>query len=346
MVRGAALVLGVALAVAACSLPGSQARPSPGAGFTIDRTPVTVRIGHTQSLTFAPLYVALDRGYFSQLNVRVDLVQVRLGQDPIQLASLGQLDAVVVGVGASVFQEAQQGRKFKLAGSMAVTPTTSGRAPSTLEVAKTLVDAGQVHTPADLKGHTIAITGGAEGPDGYLTDLVLGRSTVGLESLKTIDLAAPDMEAAIKSGGIDAALAPAPIASAMEQDGTTVAMGNPPSGISVSGVLFGGRFGGSAAQRVFIALAHAARDLEAATRSGTMPDAMVATLARYTGLAPDAVRATPPYDWDPDLRPDAVTLGAMQDTYRRFGLLTFPQNVPAGKYVDQSYWKVAQKALG
>jgi ABC-type nitrate/sulfonate/bicarbonate transport system substrate-binding protein len=55
------------------------------------------------STDLAPLYVALDRGYFSQLNVKVDLLAIRLRQDPVDLLGRDQVDAVVTDFGAGVF---------------------------------------------------------------------------------------------------------------------------------------------------------------------------------------------------------------------------------------------------
>jgi NitT/TauT family transport system substrate-binding protein len=327
------------LLTAACggsqpSAGGSAAQaPTP----TTDTTPATVRVGHVASTAYAPLYVALDRGYFDRLHLKVDLVPIRAGQNAVDLVSRGVLDAVMADMSAGMFNALAAGRRFKVVGSLAVLPA-DGSAPLALEVARPLFDSGQVKTLADLKGRRIAIEGGAENGGGYLADLALQRAGVGLESMKVVDIGAGSMEPAIASGGIDVALVPAPYTRQMEQHGVAMPLATPPAGSTWNGVLFGAGLHTSAAQRFFEALVRAARDLEGPARSS---DGTVTTLARYTGVTADVLRTVPPYDWERNLMPDPTELGAMQAAYRRFGLLQYPRDVPAVRYVDASYAKRA-----
>src|SRR5690348_14791961 len=125
----AAFVL-VVIAGCGTSTPERIAPATP----TPDLTPVTVRVGHVASPQWAPLYVAIDRGYFKKLDVDVQLTALRLGQDPIDLLARGQLDAVVTDFNASMFNALAAGRKLTVAGSMPAIPS-DGSKPLALEVA-------------------------------------------------------------------------------------------------------------------------------------------------------------------------------------------------------------------
>ena len=339
--RGGALAgfLIVVLVLAACggSTPARIAAPT----ATPDLTPVSVKVGHVASTQWAPLYVAIARGYFQRLNVDVQLQAIRLGQDPVDLVSRGQLDVAVTDLSARVFNGLGGGLKFRVVGSMAAMPA-GGTPPVQLEVARPLLDRGDVRTLAALKGRKIAIAGGAGSGSGYLAGLALQGSGVGLKDMTVIDLAATDMEEAFTIGSIDAALAPAPYSTSMEQHGVAAAKASPPPGTTWSGVLYGDRLGGSAGLRFFQALVRGARDLVGPARTS---DDTLAILSKYTGVGADVLKAVPPYDWDAALRPDASALAGLQSSYRALGLLTYGADLPASRIEDATYSKRASAAL-
>ena len=57
----------------------------------------TVKIAHAPSLLFAPLYVAIEKGYFAEQGIEVSLETVTAGQDAMALTANNQLDATVAG---------------------------------------------------------------------------------------------------------------------------------------------------------------------------------------------------------------------------------------------------------
>ena len=337
--RAGAVLAAALLALTACSVgPGPRpAGPTP----TPDLTPVAVRVGHVASTEWAPLYVALDRGYFSDLNVKVELVAIRLGQRAVDLVERDQVDAVVTDFGADVFNELARGQRFRIVGSMPTFPATG--APFVLEVAKPLLDSGKVRTIADLKGRNIAIDGGTGSGSGYLVDLALQRGGVRLKDLSpTIDLAAGSMGIGIATGGVNTALMPQPYAASAEQAGLAAPIGTPPPGATWAGLLLNAKLSGWAAQRFVDALARAARDLDGP--DGTS-DATLAILARYTGLSLDVLRTLPPYTWDRALRPDAAALAGLQATYRSLGLLQYSIDLAPSRISDGSYARQAAAAV-
>jgi len=335
---GARLLAALVALTAACSV-GPGPRPD-GPTPTPALTPVTVRVGHVASTEWAPLYVALDRGYFADLNVKVELVAIRLGQRAVDLVGRDQVDAVVTDFGADVFNGLAAGRAFRVVGSMPTLPATGS--PFVLEVAKPLLDAGKVRSIADLRGRNIAIDGGTGSGSGYLADLVLQRGGVRLADLSpTVDLATDSMEVAFQVHGLDTALVRQPAAAAIEQAGLAAPIGVPPAGATWAGVLANDKLSGWAAQRFVDALARAARDLDGP--DGTS-DATLAILAKYTGVSVDVLRTIPPYAWDRTLRPDAAALAGLQATYRSLGLLQYGADLAPARISDSSYARQAQAA--
>jgi NitT/TauT family transport system substrate-binding protein len=336
---GAAGIVIALVAIAACgvSAPARIAGPTP----TPDLTPVTVKVGHAASTQWAPLYVAIERGYFQRLNVNVQLETVRLGQDPIDLIARGEIDVSLTDFSAAMFNGLGAGDGFKVVGSMAAIPAGGGM-PMQLEVAKPLVDQGTVKTLADLRGRKIAIAGGAGSGSGYLATLALQGSGVGLADMTVISVAAASMEVAFKIGSIDAALVPAPYSATMEKDGVTVPKGSLPPGTTWSGVLYGAKLGGSAGLRFFQALVRGARDLTGPDRTS---DDTLAILSKYTGVATEVLKTVPPYDWDQALKPDPTALAGLQASYRAVGLLKYPADLPASRIMVTTYSKGAASAL-
>lgn len=302
---------------------------------------MTVKVGHVASTQWAPLYVAIERGYFQRLNVTVQLQAIRLGQDPVDLVSRGRVDVALTDFGAGVFNGLDAGLGFKVVGSMAAIPS-GGTPPVQLEVARPLLDRGIVSALADLKGRKIAIAGGAGSGSGYLASLALQGAGVGLKDMTVIDLAATDMEEAFTIGGIDAALVPAPYSTTMEQHGVASPRAAPPPGTTWSGVLFSASLGGSAGLRFFRALVQGARDLVGPARTS---DDTLAILSKYTGIGADVLKAVPPYDWDGALKPDAASLAGLQASYRQVGLLKYGADLPASRIEDTTYSKRAAAGL-
>lgn len=281
--------------------------------------PETVRVAHMPSTIFAPLYLADARGYFKQEGIKVDLQKVKSGQDAMPLAASGKLDAVVAGFSAGLFNAVSKGLEVKVAASMGAS-TGGTLSPTALEVSKRLLESKEVKEPADLRGRKIAVAGGSGAAGGYQLAATLRASGLTLKDVKVVNLSAPDMKAALADGGVDAALAPAPFTTAMEQGGVAEPVAVPPKGTSATGVIFGKEFAGKpVADKFLTALRKAAADLQG---TGAKSDDTLRILAEATGQKLDVLRKTPPYQWDPQLTPDTKQLEQMQEVYRDTGLLT------------------------
>lgn len=323
------LMVAPLLALAACSGSAPSDRAPAAAGGL-----VTVMVAHTPATLFAPLYIADAKGYFTAQGIKIDLQTMKSGQDAIPLAASGKVDVVVSGFSAGMFNALAAGMDIKVVGSMGYTDGTTP-APTSLEVAKPLVDSGEIKSPTDLKGRRVALSGGPGSAGGYLLDAILRVHGLTLADIDAVNVALPDMQTALQNGSVVAALAPAPFTTKMEADNTAVALAIPPAGTTASGVMYGDQFAAdAAAKKFFAALQQGAAD---ATGPDKASDANLQILAEYTGQTLDVLRETPFYTWDPDLHPRITQIQAQQRSYLDANLLNYSSLLSPNSFINSAF---------
>ncbi|GGM45796.1 nitrate ABC transporter substrate-binding protein [Longimycelium tulufanense] len=321
------VAVSAALALTGCSDGGQQAASN---------TPVTV--AHVPSTLFAPLYVAQDKGYFTDEGLSVELRKVKSGQDAVGPAAGGKLDVVVAGFSAGLFSAIASGLDLKVVGSMGVAPGDPKASPSALEVSTRL---GDISSPADLRGRKVAVAGGPGAAGGFQLATVLRPAGLSLTDVEVVNLGNPDMQAALANGSVDAALVAAPFTTKMEKAGVAKPLAVPPKGASATGVIYGGAFAKSqAAQKFFNALVRASRDLQG---EGARSEETLQILARATGQDVAVLRDVPSYTWQPDLAPLTDQLAKQEQVYRDADLMKDAKPLSTDSYVDTAF---ARKAAG
>ncbi|HLH24925.1 MAG TPA: ABC transporter substrate-binding protein [Chloroflexota bacterium] len=321
---------------------GSQPGGSPSAGAAAVET---VRVAHVPSTLFAPLYVAIEKGYVQEQGVKTQLEQVTAGQDAMALTAQGQLDAVVGGFAAATFNAIDRGLDLRVVGSMGAQPQSGY--PSALMVRQDLLDSRQVQSIADLRGRKIAVAGGLGSTGSYWVANKLGEGGLGLRDVDVVNMPFPDMVTAFKASAVDAAFPPAPFTTEITKDGTAAYFGGPiRPGASAVGMVYGPAFRGerdATARRFFTALVRGARDLQG---DGYFADEHLQIFAKYTNLPIETLRNIDAYGFDPDMKPDIDTLLDMQRVFFDAGILTFSPPLTADRIVDDSYSRAAVAQLG
>lgn len=320
-------IFGVSLILTAC---GGRSTVTGGNRVTVAVVPATI---------FAPLYVARAKGYFEAEGITVDLQKVKTGQDAVGPAASGKVDVVVAGFSAGMFSAIASGLDLKVVGSMGIAPGDATASPSALEVSTRLRDV--VTTPADLRGRKVAIAGGPGSAGGFHLATMLQSSGLSLNDVQIVNLGIPDMQAALASGSVDAALVAAPFTTRMENEDVANPLAVPPKGSSASGVIYSGAFAHrSASQRFFNALVRASRDLQ---DDGAQSEEVLQILAEATGQDIAVLRATPPYSWLPDLAPLLDQLDRQQQVYRSAGLMHIDTPLSPEALVDFSFAREAAR---
>jgi len=329
----AATALGGALA--ACGSAITAEDTSGGSGGADG----TVRVGHLPSALFAPLYVADAKGYFEEEGITLELTPLKSGQDGVPMLSNDQLDVMVAGFSAGMFNALEQGVAFKIVGSMGISPGDPENSPTALEVRQDLLEDGTVSEVADLKGRTIGVAGGPGATGGYLLAAMLEEGGLTLNDVEVSNLATPDQEPALTNGSVDAATPSAPFSSSIEEAGIASPLAVPAKGTTGTGVMYSETFvGAEQAQGFFTALAKGAQELSA---DGTQTDEVYEILAETLGQDIEVLKASPMYTYLPDLAPQPEQLEAMQAVWIEAEQITYTEPLDIAGIVDASFAEAA-----
>lgn len=324
-----ATALGGALAACGPAVTGEDSGSGSGAGDG------TVRVGHVPSSLFAPLYIADANGYFEDEGITLELTPLKSGQDGIPMLSNDQLDVMIAGFSAGMFNALDQGLAFKVVGSMGISPGDPENSPTALEVAQELIDDGSVSSVADLTGRKIAVAGGPGATGGYLLAAMLEEGGLTLNDVEVSNLSTPDQEPAITNGSVEAATPSAPFSTGMEEAGVASPLAVPKKGTTGTGVLYSETFlGADLAQGFFAALAKGSQDLAA---DGKQSDEVYQILADTLGQEIDVLKSSPMYSYLPDLAPQPEQLENMQAVWIEAEQITYTEPIDVAGVVDTSF---------
>ena len=303
---------------------------------------IPLKVAHAPSTLFAPLYVAIDKGYMKDQGIDVNLTTVTAGQDAQAFLATGQLDAAVAGIAAATFNAINQGLDVRIVGSMGTAPANAD--PSALMVRADELDSDAVKSLADLKGKKVALSGGLGASGSYYMAQMLAKVNLTLADINVVNLSFPDVVAGFKAKSIDASIVPAPFTTEILKEGTAKIpdYGHMVSGVSGVGTVYGQhllRQDRQLGQRFFNGLVRGAADLQG--DKARQPENLD-ILAKATKLPADTLKSMALYDFKPDLAPDTATYENMQKVFIQAGILKFQQPLPSDKVVDDAFSKAAK----
>jgi NitT/TauT family transport system substrate-binding protein len=315
-------------------------------------TPDQVRMSDARVLATAPVYVALEKGYFREQNIELTLESSAGAADVVPFLATGDLDIALGATTVGLFNAYDRGADIKIIAPAGI--MTLEDSPLPLVVRKDLVDSGQVRGPADLRGRRVAMNTRGASPEYILSKIMEG---VGLtvNDLDLVTVPFPDMPAALANGSIDAAVAAEPAASRAVGLGVAVKLvkevvpGRMTTAIIASGKFLRER--PETVRRLLLAYMKGARDIQPAA-IGTWdaekfyrPEHL-AIFEKYTGTPEAVLRSQVPYTFDVDLVIQGDSLMDQQAVHMRNGTLTLAQPIPRERLVDDSFARYAQQTMG
>ncbi|WP_448812050.1 ABC transporter substrate-binding protein [Agromyces bauzanensis] len=322
-----------ALAAAVLLLAGCATPAASGTADDASADLRTVNVGTVPLSLFAPLFIADAKGYFADEGINLNIQTVTSGQDAIPLAANGQLDVLIAGFSAGMFNALGAGLEVNVVGSMALTDGNEDDPSSALLVSSTLKS--EVSGIEDLKGRKIAIAGGVGGSGAYFVAEALAREGLSLNDVTVENLGNADMPAALASGGVDAANASVPFNQTAVDDGSAFVVSVPPEGMCSTGVIYGDAFAKSElAQPFFDALARGAADVQ---DGAVYSDENLGILAEATGQDIETLRNTPLFIWLADLAPLTEELRTMEEVWMSVGAITYDKPLDPDSYIDSSF---------
>jgi ABC-type nitrate/sulfonate/bicarbonate transport system substrate-binding protein len=316
--------------------------------------PVRVRGGVVEAITNAGLYVAMDKGYFAEQGIDVDLG--RFPGTDAYLASLAtsELDFGTVDMNAGLLNALGRGIDLRLVADRGHTPPGQGYIGWIVrsDLANEIQDWG------DLRGRRIGMSF-----EGSYQHLMGGRSIeragLTLNDFELLSVAIPDANAALANRAIDATIGLEPFNTIGINNGWAVRWRGVDELVPDSQVVllvFSSGFAGrrDVAERWMTAYLKGVRDYNTALRRGPNRQEIVEILTRLTPLKDPALweqepRATAPSGvmW-PALDPDGrINVQSMQDDLDWFtshGMVRAP--VDLARYLDPSFTNAAVAQLG
>jgi NitT/TauT family transport system substrate-binding protein len=311
-----------------------------------------VRIGMIGSAADAPFYLALDKGFFSELNIEPVFEQMGSLARQIVPLSAGELDVACGAISAGLYNAVSRDIPMKVVADRG--RNAPGYGYNAILVRKDLADSGAVKTLADLKGRTIATIGVGSADMSILNEAM---KTVGLsyDDIKQTALTLPNHLVALQNKGIEVTLTPEPFATMIVEKGlavrlVTVDQFYPNQQQTV--VVYGGQFikqRHDVAQRFMNGYLRGVRMYMDALKDGKIAgktaDEVIATTVKHTPVKDAALlrRMIPAYI-DPD---GQVNLKGMQldwEFLKEKGFIKV--NVTPSDIVDASFTTEAVKDLG
>lgn len=201
---GASLALVALLGVTACS--GN----AQGQGLT------KLTVGHTSSISSGPLFIALEKGYFEEEGLDVELLAFKAGGDMVAPLSSGDLAAGIGGPAAGTYNAIGRGLPVKFVADAGNLP--SGNGYSSLMVSNDLINSGQVDSVEDLRGLHVGQYGAGSIPTVWF-DQALSDAGLDQDDIQSSPLSGPDQAIAMENGAIDAATLAEPYATMLIDKG-------------------------------------------------------------------------------------------------------------------------------
>jgi NitT/TauT family transport system substrate-binding protein len=312
----------------------------------------TVKLGMIGSVGDAPIYYALDKGYFADAGIKLEMEPMGSLAKQIAPLSTGELDAGCGAISAGLYNAVNRAIPMKVVADKG--RNAPGYGYNSIIVRKDLVDSGAVKTLADLKGRTIATIGVGSTDMSILNEAM---KTVGLtyDDLKQTSLTLPNHLIALENKGIEATLTPEPVATMILDKGagvrlTTVDRFYPDQQQTV--IVFSNKFmkdRPDVAERFMVAYLRGVRaymdTLKDGLIAGKGADDVIASIMNHTGPKDAALlKRIFPVVIDPNGEVNLASMKKDWEFLRSKGLIdkaTAPEDI-----VDMSYVQNAVKKLG
>lgn len=341
----AALTLVASVSTPVFAQPQTTPRVDPSAPTS---TITQVTVADLGIVTQAPVYIAMDRGYFEAEGLEANLVPARTTAEIATLAATGQVDFGGIAPDPALFNAMERGIQIKLLATGGVFDQSLTGA-SGIVVRQDLIDSGRYRGFADLKGFKIAVS---SVQSQFYVEQILQHAGLTAADVDFTTLALPDMAAGLKGQAIDAAWMVEPLLGAMRaQDlGKQVASGFDAMPGGVSWLVFAGTTATGRDADIEARFMHAyirgLRDFHHAFGlKDTSPDPVLDALAAHSSIQDRGIlEHVGMHPVNPNGTLDIASLDRYQDFYIAQGFQN--QRIDLSRYVNSGPLDTALASLG
>ena len=304
-----------------------------------------VKVGTARAISVGATLYAIEKGYFKEAGVKLDMDYINSSADVMALIAQGQYHIVEGGVSAGFFNAVDKNLPLKL-----IADRTSSPFYHNIMLRPELKDT--IKTIKDLKGRSIA----SNGP-GSITTYEVGKvlETAGL-SLKDVEIKIipfTQMGIALKNGAVDAALLIPPFSYQAREQGLGVMFIDPddyqkPQPVSLAVNIINTEWAAKnqeAVKKYYIAYLKGVRAYCQAVHGGSTRKEMIDLLVRDK-IEPrrETLEELPWQSRDVNGKINIASVLDVQDFYLNGKFINARQ--PIEKLVDLSYVDAAAKQLG
>lgn len=307
-------------------------------------SPQTVVIGVVPSVPAAATYLAVEKGYFKEAGVDVELQNIDSSSTAMALLAGNRMQVVEGGVAPNYWNALASGLPVIMALERASSPLYHD-----VLIRKDLV--GKLKTPADLKGRPVAeVSPGSSAL--YEVGQVLASAGLDLKDVDIKYISFPQMGIALANGAVDAAFEVPPFGATIIAQGQGVHWLDPEDYIKVLPSSFVAYFANSdwikanpdLAQRFFLALVKGGRDYCQAYHHG--PNRAEVVDVMYKNKVAPSREQLDQMAWQarsPNGHFNVASILDLQDWFFKEGIIK--QKFAADRLIDSDYADAADKTL-
>ena len=168
--------------------------------------PITLKMNSSKLTSYAPIFIADDEGYFKEEGITMEYITFNRSTEAIPLIITGDLDVYAGALNAGLLNVLGQESHIKVVADRGVITPEDTCANQGILFRKSLYESGELTSPADLKGRTIAAAN--TGPSGYLLSLYLAQAGLTLDDVIISDIPSVGYLDAMANGTVDAIVTP------------------------------------------------------------------------------------------------------------------------------------------
>ena len=275
----------------------------------------TIKVVVISYLSYAPIFIAHDEGFFAAQGLNVELLPVTRVSTAIPSLVKGDIDVLPAVIMPSYFNIINRGGVMKVVAGKGYN-SPDGCAYSGIMARRALLEDGHLRLAGDVRGRRVSTE--RTSPSYYLFQRFLATSGLTLDDLTVIDIPAAAKFDAFATGALDVTTASEPWLTRYTRAGDTLLWSRTSDylpGFQFGHFLFGKSLledNRDAGGRFILAYLKAVRHLNAEGKSAKHVD----IVAKYTGLEKELVAAA---CWPP-LRNDARAQPESLDEYQRWAL--------------------------
>jgi len=320
------------LAVAVCPVAPSAAQES-------------VRIGIARSVSNGAELIAIEKGYFRDVGIKVEIDDIDTSANTIALLATNRLQIIAGGVSAGYFNAIEKNLPVIVIADRVSTPIGHN-----LMLRPDLK--GKITSLAKLKGKVIA-SNGAGSVSTYEVGKMLETAGVSVAEVDVKIIPFTQMPVAFANKGIDAGIVIPPFVSQFVEQGHAVGFAAPddlvkPNPMTIAVIMVNtdwAKKNSELLRNYYTAYLRGVRDYCDAYHGAPIKDEIIAALIRHgSERRPELLHKYPWPARSPDGRINIASMLDMQDWFIKNGFAR--AKFPAERLVDTSYAEFAVQKLG